>query len=381
MQVRRHAGGAALGIGAAPGDVGNAGLPAPLVAGDPEVTMDPVSQAVVGAAAAQVATTGRLGKLAFACGAVGGVLPDIDVVIRSASDPLLAVEMHRHFTHSLALVPVGGAVAALPFLLTRGNRRRAGAILAACTLGYASHAPLDILTSYGTLWWWPFSHARLELDWMSIVDPLFTIPLLLLAVLAMVRTSRRLAYAAALFALAYIALGAALHYRALSVQRTLAATRGHTIERGRVMPTLGNVLAWRSVYIAGGEIHADAVRVTPFGAPAVVEGQRVPLLSAAPADSTADTTLAARFARDFARFAWFADGFVARDPADPSAFGDMRYSLVTEGFEPLWGVRFHGDGRAVPVEWAELMRHRESRFVELWQLVSGTSPHLRVWLL
>lgn len=343
--------------------------------------MDPVSQAVVGAAAAQVATTGRLGKLAFACGAVGGVLPDIDVVIRSVTDPLLAVEMHRHFTHSLALVPVGGAIAALPFLLKRDNRRRAGPILAACTLGYASHAPLDVLTSYGTLWWWPFSRARLELDWMSIVDPLFTLPLLLLTVLAAVRTSRWLAHAAAFFALAYIALGGALHHRALTVQQGLAAARGHAIERGRVMPTLGNVLAWRSVYVADGQIHADAIRVTPLGATAVIEGQRVPLLTAPPAESTADEALAARFARDFARFAWFADGFVARDPADPSALGDMRYSLATEGFEPLWGIRFHVDGRAVPVEWAELMRHRESGFVELWQLVTGTSPHLRAWLL
>lgn len=343
--------------------------------------MDPVSQAVVGAAAAQVATTGRLGKLAFACGAVGGLLPDIDVVIRSAADPLLAVEMHRHFTHSLLLVPVGGAIAALPFLLSRDNRRRAGAILAACTLGYASHAPLDVLTSYGTVWWWPFSRARLELDWMSIVDPLFTIPLLVLTLLAMVRTSRRLAGVAVLFALAYIGLGAALHHKALAVQRSLADARGHTIERGRAMPTLGNVLVWRSVYIAGGEIHADAIRVTPFAAPAVVEGERVALLSEPPGDVTPDRELAARLARDFVRFAWFADGFVARDPADPSALGDMRYSLATEGFEPLWGVRFHTDGRTVPVEWAELMRHRESGFVELWQLVTGTSPHLRAWLL
>lgn len=156
-------------------------------------------------------------------------------------------------------------------------------------LGYASHAPLDVLTSYGTLWWWPFSRARLESDRTSIVDPLFTIPPLLLTVLAMVRTSRRLACAAALFAFARI--------------------------------------AW------------------------------------------------------FAWFAWFADGFVARDPADPSASGDMRFSLATEGFEPPWGVRFHRDGRAVPVEWDERMRHRESGLVELWQLVTGTSPHLRAWLL
>jgi inner membrane protein len=84
--------------------------------------LDPVSQAVVGATAAQVFLTDRLGKQAFACGAVGGLLPDLDVLIRSTSDPLLAVEMHRHFTHALALVPIGGLIAALPFLSVRDNR-------------------------------------------------------------------------------------------------------------------------------------------------------------------------------------------------------------------------------------------------------------------
>ena len=92
--------------------------------------MDPVSQAVVGAAAAQVFLTDRLGKQAFACGAVGGLLLDSDVLIRSTADPLLAVEMHRHFTHALALVPIGGLIAALPFLGMRDNRRRWRAIIA-----------------------------------------------------------------------------------------------------------------------------------------------------------------------------------------------------------------------------------------------------------
>jgi hypothetical protein len=59
----------------------------------------------------------------------------------------------------------------------------------------------------------------------------------------------------------------------------------------------------------------------------------------------------------------------------------MRYSLATGGFAPLWGIRFHADGREPPVEWVELMRHRERSLTELWQLLTGRSPHLRAWLL
>jgi len=103
--------------------------------------VDPVSQAVVGAAAAQVFLTDRLGKQAFACGAVGGLLPDSDVLIRSTADPLLAVEMHRHFTHALALVPIGGLIAALPFLacgITAGAGERSSRLYARLRLPCAA---------------------------------------------------------------------------------------------------------------------------------------------------------------------------------------------------------------------------------------------------
>jgi inner membrane protein len=346
-----------------------------------ETRMDPVSQAVVGAAVAQAALTGRLGKRAFACGAVGGLLPDLDVLIRSSADPLLAVEMHRHFTHALAMVPLGGLIAALPFLARRKSRQDGRAVLAASLLGYLSHAPLDVFTSYGTLWRWPFSGTRLELDWISIVDPLFTIPLLILTLVARARSSGRIALLALAFALAYIGLGGLLHHRAQAVQTELAASRGHVVERGRVMPTLGNMIVWRSLYRSGGELHADAIRVLPFGPAAVVEGGSIARATAPPPGVAVAGAVEQRFARDLARFAWFADGFVARDPADPTVFADMRYSLDTSGFEPLWGVRFHTDGREDPVEWVELMRHGERAAVELWQLVTGRSPHLRAWLL
>jgi inner membrane protein len=353
-----------------------------LRAAPPEVQVDPVSQAVVGAVAAQAAFTRRLGARAALYGAVGGALADADVLIRSAADPLLAVEMHRHFTHSLAFVPLGGVLAALPFLVRRGGREHWRAIVAACTLGYATHAPLDILTSYGTLWLWPFSRERLELDWMSIVDPLFTLPLLLLCLLAALRASRRIALAAVAFGLLYIAAGGVLHERTATVASSLAASRGHSVTHARAMPTLGNLLVWRSAYVADGAIHADAIRVAPWAAPAVLAGASVALVDAPPLAEDAPVALRLRYERDFGRFSWFADGFVARDPADPTVLGDMRYSLSTEGFAPLWGVRFHADGRAVPVEWVSMTGHRgRDGLAELWQLVTGRSPRLRAWFL
>ena len=51
--------------------------------------MDPLSQGVVGAIAAQsVARSGEL-RAASVAGFAAGLLPDLDVFIRSAADPLL----------------------------------------------------------------------------------------------------------------------------------------------------------------------------------------------------------------------------------------------------------------------------------------------------
>ncbi|MCY4523261.1 MAG: metal-dependent hydrolase, partial [Halobacteriovoraceae bacterium] len=74
--------------------------------------MDPLSQGVVGAAFSQSMAKKEEAKLAFAVGFGAGLLADIDVLIRSSADPLLKIEYHRHFTHSLVFIPLGGLLAA-----------------------------------------------------------------------------------------------------------------------------------------------------------------------------------------------------------------------------------------------------------------------------
>ncbi|GAL32009.1 integral membrane protein [Vibrio maritimus] len=42
--------------------------------------------------------------VAGALGLLSGLAPDIDVLIRSSHDPLLFLEFHRQFTHSLLFI-------------------------------------------------------------------------------------------------------------------------------------------------------------------------------------------------------------------------------------------------------------------------------------
>ena len=84
----------------------------------------------------------RLGRRAWLYGCVGGLAPDLDVFIRSSADPLVALEYHRHFTHSLLFIPIGGTLVGLPWALRPRHRARAAAVIAATTarLGDAAAA-------------------------------------------------------------------------------------------------------------------------------------------------------------------------------------------------------------------------------------------------
>ena len=79
--------------------------------------MDPVSQGLLGSCLAGAFCKKTQLKTATFCGFVGGLAPDLDIVIRSSSDPLLSIDYHRHFSHSLFFSPIGGLFVSLILLL------------------------------------------------------------------------------------------------------------------------------------------------------------------------------------------------------------------------------------------------------------------------
>lgn len=299
--------------------------------------MDPITQGVLGAAAAQAVLVRRLGPRTWLYGALGGMAADLDVLIRSSSDPMVAIVHHRHFTHSLAFVPIGGFLCALPWLLSRRHRERRWLIFAATTIGYATHGLLDAFTSYGTQLWWPFSSERVAWNFVAIVDPIYTSMLALGVVLARRRGSPNAARLALLLSSLYLALGGVLHARALAAVRRVAQDRSHVIARVEAFPELPVNFLWRSTYRAGGRIHIDRVRTPWLGAVTVEDGTSIAVVDEndLPPEVVADARLLAAFRT----FVWFADGWVGRAPEDPALFGDSRYGQTTTSADALWSLR------------------------------------------
>jgi inner membrane protein len=334
--------------------------------------MDPITHTLLGASLGCAAFGKSLGRRAAAlAGGSAAFVPDADVLIRSANDPLIAIEYHRGFTHSFAFAPVGAAIVSL-FWIFRGRFKACRLdVWLCCLLAYVSHILLDAATSYGTQLFWPFSNARAGWDLISIVDPIFTLALLGGIIIGWRLRRTAPVVVMLIFCAAYLALGGVQRHRAAAVQLALAEKRGHRIERMEVMPTLANNLVWRALYQSDGKIFSDRIRVGWFSGATIVEGWSLPLVTE---PELTEGERARNRNRSFERFSWFSEGWVARKPTDPTVFGDMRYSLSTEAFDPIWGIRFRSPESIADVEWVNRSRDRRINPGDLWREITGSDP-------
>lgn len=307
--------------------------------------MDPLSQASLGASLSQSFAKDKTRQIsAMVIGALAGMAPDLDVFIRSDIDPMLFLEFHRQFTHSLIFIPFGALICALGFYLvvrwlhTRSKTSRArlsfAQIYLFSFLGYATHGLLDACTSYGTQLFWPFSNERVAWNTVSIIDPLFTLPILFLCVFAALKQKPRFAQIAFVYAVLFLSLGLVQKHRAESAMHELAHTRGHQVEKSHVKPSFGNRHLWKTIYEYDGRYYVDAVKL--LSGVDHFEGTSIQKL-----DIKRDFPWLpenSQQAKDVERFRWFSNDYLAVSNTDPNFIIDIRYSFIPNQVDPMWGV-------------------------------------------
>ena len=211
--------------------------------------MDSLSQAALGAAVG-MAVMGRRTALwkSAAWGAVAGTLPDLDVFI-DHGDPVLNMVLHRAETHApfwltLFSLPFAAAVALLHKQWPLWKRW-----WLALWLALVTHPLLDAMTVYGTQIALPFSDRPFGVGSVFIIDPLYTLPLLV-GVLATLATTRLRAnlWGLALSTL-YLGWGVVAQQQVQAIARDTLARQGIEAERVLVTPTAFNSIAWRVVVI------------------------------------------------------------------------------------------------------------------------------------
>ena len=75
--------------------------------------MDILTQGLVGAAMAQTIANRQETRRAALVGLVAGLAADADILIHSSQDPLLTLEYHRHFTHSIFFISLDAVICML----------------------------------------------------------------------------------------------------------------------------------------------------------------------------------------------------------------------------------------------------------------------------
>lgn len=181
--------------------------------------MDLITQGILGAAIGQAGFQPKLGRKALAYGALVGMLPDADVFVRFSTDMCAEMLHHRGLTHSLFFAPFVSPILAY-FFNKIHKSENFSAWLWLCFWALITHPLLDVFTVYGTQLLAPFSDHRFSFCAIPIIDPIYSVPLLLSVVIGFfikknLKISQIIAAIMLLLTTCYLFLGIAIRDKAI----------------------------------------------------------------------------------------------------------------------------------------------------------------------
>ncbi|EHJ93756.1 metal-dependent hydrolase [Vreelandella boliviensis] len=224
--------------------------------------MDSVTQAALGATIGGVILGQRLGRKAILIGAVLGTLPDLDVAL-DYGDAVANVTEHRGFSHSLFVLT--GLATLLALLCARFAPAKDISLprwWCFFALILITHPLLDALTTYGTQLLWPLDFAPAAWPIIFIIDPFYTLPLLLSLGIALVSQRVRKACTWGL-AITSVYLMMAAGAKLVVEQRLTPALAEQGLEEAPLLiqPTPFNIVLWRATVIDGDRYYESLISV------------------------------------------------------------------------------------------------------------------------
>lgn len=212
--------------------------------------MDSLSQLVLGAACG-IAVMGRRTAVwkAALWGGIAGTLPDLDALL-DFGDAVRNMTYHRADSHGLLYLTLFAPLLAGLVSKLQGEQALFKRWCVALWLALFTHPLLDAFTIYGTQLLQPFSEHPYGVGSMFIVDPLYTLPLLLGVVFALsLKQYAGLKWnALALgFSCVYLAWSAVAQAQVERIVRAQLNAQGQTNAKFFVTPAPLNTIAWRIV--------------------------------------------------------------------------------------------------------------------------------------
>jgi len=300
--------------------------------------MDSVTQIVLGGAVAAAIAPPAHRRAALLAGAALGTLPDLDTlpIALMGLDPVAQMTLHRGLSHSLLVLP--WIAAGIWYGFWRFGKGRVAHApqrwFWAIQLALLTHPVLDAFTIYGTQLWWPLTVPPTMWGSVFIIDPGYTLWLLLACALAWIwpnwRWNGRLLIAGLLLSSSYLGWSLWAKYRVEQQVRADLLTLGLDQAPYVAVPLPFTTLLWRVVvmtpdgYLLGDHsLWADrgAIHFVPF-----------------PSDIPALTAVS-----DFPavqKLAWFNQGFMRAQVVDNEAGTQLVISDLRMGLEPDYNFNF-----------------------------------------
>jgi inner membrane protein len=142
--------------------------------------MDSITQAALGAAIGEAVLGKKVGGKGALFGAIVATIPDLDIIFLPFFDDVQSLAVHRGYSHSILFSVVGAVF--LVWLFKQMKWAQPVGITRLFTfswLALVTHMLLDACTSYGTQLLLPFSNERVSFDSVCIVDPAYTLLLII----------------------------------------------------------------------------------------------------------------------------------------------------------------------------------------------------------
>jgi inner membrane protein len=328
--------------------------------------MDSLSQFALGAAIG-VAVMHRRTKpwKAALIGGLAATLPDLDAFY-DHGDPVSNVTLHRANSHALFWLTLASPLVAFIAAVAARERDRFMHWWLAVWLALITHPILDWFTVYGTQILRPFTDFPYAVGSVFIIDPLYTLPLLIgIGVALALHNERgwRWNIAGLIVSTLYLGWSVFAQVHVTGIAEASLRADGRKIERLLVTPTALNTVLWRVVAVTpDGYLEGFHSMLDP--------GPRMTFDVYPRGEALYDAV------RDYppvARVAWFTQGLFKMSERD----GKVIISDLRMGQEPYYSFNFVVGQRQSPVIAAvPPMRFREQHDVRtgiawLWQRMWG----------
>ncbi len=293
--------------------------------------MDSITQMALGASLGELALGRKVGRKAMAWGALAGTIPDLDVIASPFITAAQALRLHRGPTHSLFFAFVAAPL--LGLLVARIHRKRNDAHADwkgwawLFFLGLWTHPLIDWLTVYGTQLFWPITDHPYGLGALFIIDPLYSVPILIALVRSWFTTDdrKRLRWnrAALIFSTLYACWGIGVKYHVEALAWDNLREQGLELQVDRVLAkaTPLNTIAWDVLARGRDDVWESRYALTE-------DDTKFPFV-AVPREW--ERTVPFQGSDAYDAIEWFSQGFSAARPAEGDTVArvlDLRFGKV-----------------------------------------------------